>query len=641
MLVLTPLSSIFRYCCNQTSEIMGWEPTPEQREAINCPPTDHCIVRAGPGSGKTFFLVQRVLNILRSVENSRVVCFSFTNESARELKRRLAGFGVVGSRVQASTIHKFCLNGFGQRLKVVKNKPVLLHVLRKVITSDHRAALIGDNENLSPSSLIEEAEEDDNDDSDTDDSAVHNKENTDQTLLPESEQKFLTLVLEAVRKYMRDQHDQISPFPAAIRQIASLYVAELLKDNTIDLSVIVSEFLKRFDNLLPYIQSVGTYLFVDEFQDLDPEQVLLVQKLIDTGKILTAVGDVNQSIYGWRQDGKRVRIYTPSHSQYQMFCFSLNMRCADAIVRVSNQLVDSRNVSARCGGSVQLLVCRNEMEELLRVACIVKSFLQKSTFETSPSISVLFRLNSDKERFAKILDQQRIPFHGKHSSQSRRFSKALDQFLAVADAAISNEQEALVHSMYLSLAPKKADEVRSYLASFQDVISLNEAVTRKESANFACKSMISEFLAKMSKVNKQNTVSAQVEAILSVFKISRKTKDLGKLLDSVVEADTLADLVRLFRARELDETNRRNAANGVYVGTIHSAKGREWQTVLIPLVNENNFRYNNRDEEKRVLYVALTRAMDKVILTCSKPSVFLSALSVTSSSNVNTIIQQH
>ena len=119
--------------------------TSEQSAAVACAPEDHCIVRAGPGSGKTFFLVHRVLEVLRIRPDSKIYCFSFTNESARELKRRLAGFNVIGSRVQASTIHKFCLTGLsqdGQHLKVIKNKQLLIQRLRSVVEDSEKQQLL-------------------------------------------------------------------------------------------------------------------------------------------------------------------------------------------------------------------------------------------------------------------------------------------------------------------------------------------------------------------------------------------------------------------------------------------------------------------------------------------------------------------
>ena len=601
--------------------------TDEQQLAVNCPANDHCIVRAGPGSGKTLFLVQRVLKNASEIKDAKIVCFSFTNESARELKRRLAGFSVQG--VQASTIHRFCLDGLSynsKRLKVIKKTQILLDRLAKVVGDPDRFAhqLLSDPQHGYP-------EKDESSDS----SDSENIPPPCSTNMSENHRKLLCQILEAVRRAKRIGATDV---PGPIASIAEQYCQSLEREGEIDLSMIVSLFLAKYDSLSEYISSVGKFLFVDEFQDLDSEQVTLVQRLIDSGMILTAVGDVNQSIYGWRQEGKRVRIHTPSHSNYQMFCFSKNLRSADAVVRASNRLVDTRNVSLRPGGFVKVFKCKNEMEELLRAATIAKSFLGGEPV----SLAVLFRLNSDKERFVKILDQQKIPFHGKHIEEiaEPKHSKALEVLLGVADAAADGQEQAVRQGLLLSIQSKKSQEsqVRKFLEEMGEN-DLRDAVKSK-SGNLTCKSIISEYLGKLTKINRQPNVVAQVETLVTEFKI-QKTKDVKELIALCPGRSSLADLLASFRKQELENKARRNAANGIYVGTVHSSKGREWKSVIIPLVNEGVFPSDRCDleEERRVLYVGLTRAKQGAVVMCSKPSRFVEELNLQQTTCVNEVIR--
>ena len=608
--------------------------TPEQSSAVECSPDDHCIVRAGPGSGKTFFLVQRVLELLRTRAGSKIYCFSFTNESSRELKRRLAGFGVIGMRVQASTIHKFCLVGLscnGERLKVIKNKQVLIQRLRRVVTDSERMKLIGEG-----ASFRAQADLDQDDQSDESD-----KENVATDPMPleaisESERSFLSHLLDDIRSLNKSPayHASLSP---TMRTVAARYKADLAKEGVIDLSMIVSEFLAQFDSLSDYIESVGEFLFVDEFQDLDPEQLLLVQRLIEVGKKLTAVGDVNQSIYGWRQEGKRVRIHTPSNSNHQMFCFNLNLRCCETIVRTSNLLIDAHNTATRGGGFVKILRCRNETEELLRIAKLAKSIDEELC-----SFAVLFRLNGDKERFTKILDQQNIPFHGKHVGHSTdvKRTKAMETLLIQIEAVVQKNPQSTIEGLVLYVQAKKSISQRlgTFVAGVNSAEELRVLAASK-SSDIQCKSVIAEYLGKLSKINRQSSLCAQLSTILSEFKI-QKTKDVNEFIRSASSCLSLNELLDSLSRKEREEVMARNSAKGLYVGTIHSAKGREWKTVVIPLVNEFVLPSDrcDVDEERRVLYVGLTRARDAVIITCSKPSPFVSELHMSQTGNIDEVI---
>jgi superfamily I DNA/RNA helicase len=513
----------------------------------------------------------------------------------------------------------------GPRLKVVKNKQVLLEMLRKVVGDpDKFVEMINGGTNSC-----------EREDSDSEFSDSEKENNPIPTNMSENHKKIFSQLLEAVRRAKRWGVEKVPPQIAAI---ADEYCQQLEAESQIDLSMIVSIFLQKYNTLNPYIESVGQYLFVDEFQDLDPEQVTLVQRLIDSGKILTAVGDVNQSIYGWRQEGKRVRIHTPSHSNYQMFCFSKNLRSADAVVRASNRLVDTHNVAIRSGGFVKVLRCKNEIEELLRCAFLAK---QMSSTETPVSLAVLFRLNSDKERFVKILDQQKIPFHGKHVADigEPKRSKAMELLLAVADAVITDSQDSIVTALLMSIQTKKnlEQQVKKFLEEMGE-IELKETVKSKN-GNLSCKSVINEYLGKLSKIGRQTSVVAQVETLIAEFKI-QKTKDVKEFQTLCPGKSDLVTLMKFFKVKEQEAKTRRNAAHGIYVGTIHSSKGREWKSVIIPLVNDGVFPADRCDveEEKRVLYVGLTRARDSAVVMCSKPSRLVEELHIQPTTCVNEVI---
>ena len=272
--------------------------TGEQDRAVQCPIDHHCMVSAGPGSGKTYFLVLRALKILNEVKSAKIYCLSFTNESARELRRRIAGLSE--GNVQVSTIHRFCLNGLnslvsdGQRLKVVKVKSVLVKFLKRALSVEDRRAIL----QLSVHEGIR-APVADEDDSDFEEPTENVNNDTDETI-SDSEAVLLSKLIDCIRSFKRGAFDPEN-LPAFLPELARKYTQILREESIVDLSLIVTEFVQNFFVLRDYVKSVCKYLLIDEFQDLDREQLKLIQLLVNEGVKITAVGDANQSIYGWRR----------------------------------------------------------------------------------------------------------------------------------------------------------------------------------------------------------------------------------------------------------------------------------------------------------------------------------------------------
>ena len=564
--------------------------------------------------------------------DEKIFCFTFTNEAARELKRRLAGFSVVGSRVSVSTIHKFCLDALssgGTRLKVLTNKNQLISKLATVFTEEDRKILMG-----------YDPFHDSAKGGDMTDGSESGKENEDISINIDLEmRKYLSCVLDAIRHYNRSG-DCGHPH---IMILAARYTQFLSSEGLIDMGLIVSEFLSRFESLKSYIESAGKYFLVDEFQDLDSEQLKVVQLLMDGGKILTAVGDVNQSIYGWRTQTDRKRIRVSDSGNQQLFTFSMNLRSCEVLVRISNRLVDARNVAAASGGLARIFRCKTEMDQLFKVTWMIKQ-LGESRWT---SLAVLFRMNCDKERFLKILDRHNVPHHGRSTTRAeKKVTKSLSLLLSVCRGLTAETSEEWISSL-VSWAPEKSQKrISDFLIGNgikkEDQMNeseekLREVLRSGSSRDLTTKALISDYMSKLNRSRKIGSVIDQLGAICSEFKI-QKTKDITDLRAVAANAKDIREALKLY-----EESNAASRTpQGVYVGTIHSAKGREWTTVFLPLIDEGILPSERTDinEERRVLYVAITRAIQAVVLTCGhKPSLFLSDLSVRSTWSANEVVQ--
>ena len=221
--------------------------TEQQKRAAESSLERNCLVTAGPGSGKTFFLVHRVARILSNCPGSKVYCISFTNESARELNRRLCGLKSVG-QVICSTIHRFCLQGLkslkstdSEPLRVLKGNSSFVKYMRGVVSSSEcrrLVQLLGDNELDSRANEASAGE---------DSEGTENSTAEEETMvgLSISDEQIYTRLIEACRKVHFCHMRGDTPLKELdfLKGVSERFYEALKKESVIDLSTIVSEFL--------------------------------------------------------------------------------------------------------------------------------------------------------------------------------------------------------------------------------------------------------------------------------------------------------------------------------------------------------------------------------------------------------------
>jgi ATP-dependent exoDNAse (exonuclease V) beta subunit len=166
--------------------------------------------------------------------------------------------------------------------------------------------------------------------------------------------------------------------------------------------------------------------------------------------------------------------------------------------------------------------------------------------------------------------------------------------------------------------------------------------TNQPSKDFQLRAIVQTLLTRLQKIQKQCTVSDKIRSIVSLFKL-RKAKDVEEFISLARSADSEESALKVLSEHEMKSRN--TVTDAVYVGTIHSAKGQQWPTVILPLLNEGTVPRENTDhrEERRVLYVGVTRAISALILTCSsgpnsRPSPFLLDASVSTTKQVSEIL---
>jgi superfamily I DNA/RNA helicase len=483
-----------------------------------------------------------------------------------------------------------------------------------------------------------------------------------------SDSKCLKNLL-VIFRMIGNRHFDPEPFPA-IDHAYHMYTTFMKEAGLVDMRMIVSQFLGDFDEYrsLPSLRNM-THLLVDELQDLDDQQLELCERLIGMGVYVTAVGDFNQSIYNWRftpERGpadsntlKRARLIhsgerlmrTMKKDSYSEYVFKLNHRSDAAITRVSNKLVgitNDQHDASRSNGQACFLLGRSDEESLVRLCKLLKMIPQEKLHETA----ILVRFNSDKERIMHRLRDCGISFHSRTSRSPRSFpktSKSLDNLLWIL-RCIEDPHDVVAHMIGMlscSITQRNVelrDQILCLIPGIEQSIAQSSPITHvrplyrveevqqdsletlkaavekidtRSLTGIRVRSVVLSFVANIRKVKTANamTIPKCINAIISAFKI-RSAKDVSEFIESSSNAASITDAIDKLRTNP----NAGESNGGVYVGTIHSAKGREWSTVFMPFVNEGTLpssKVFDVDEERRVMYVGMTRAKHSLVLLCT------------------------
>lgn len=491
-----------------------YELTPEQFNVVHHRAAQ-LLVSAGPGSGKTQVLATRISTMVEhGIDPATMAIVTFTNEAAREMRSRIQT--ILGREVQfghIGTLHSFCLRE--------------LHRL-----TGRRVSLIDQ----------EEAE----------------------------------AILATVAKRMNCR-----------TTVKNLLCVPLVNKPRTTEEIVVSQWHKEmrtlgvatFDNLLEEVADMAEsiewikYLFVDEFQDSGRADMRIYEGI---NAVKFFVGDVNQSIYGFR--GADVRNFgrVASSPDTDMLALEGNFRCGSNICRAANSLMShgQKTVSmVGVPGSVTVVQHGMDIDELSWLC-------QTLSGRDYNNCAVLARTNAIARRAAEVLEVSGIP---------------------VATVEQQDDQREL--RMAVNLCASRSD----YAAK--------RWITFKKGADEAEKMYRESVLALRSMADTIGLPPCRgVEGLSRALVVLGVERDSIGRLEAVV-ANLPQPSMEALQA-DLAAPKLKTIGTGVTVGSIHSAKGREWDTVIIIGCEQETIPgRNDEDEERRLMYVGITRAKRELILS--------------------------
>ena len=536
------------------------------------------LVLAGPGTGKTTTLISRYEHLIsEGVKPEEIICCTFSRKAADEIKDRIKEKN--NSELKNNPIGTF--HSLANKSLRELADTISIKVPKDYLTFDKERR-----------SIVEKLKKDNPD--------IIKK-------LKYSEQissKILAYIDEVRERLVdpEDAHIEATELDSNLlisySQIYKLYENYLSENELIDYPRMIHYAYKVFshdaNNNQNYI-SRFKHILIDEYQDINFSQKAMIDEILKGGADLWAVGDDDQAIYGWR--GSNVKFILDFEINYpgtQKIILKTNYRSENEIVETSNNLAkhflqrhEKNIISFGDGkGVVKFFENKNENDESQRISKLVKSQKNNHNYK---DIAILARTNNLSQDLIEQLLDEDIPFILKNGIDFFNDPSAYDLLTA---SAISGS---------IKLESKWNKKIQPKLYGFAKKL-IEEDVWKKK-----VRSLTTFIINNLPSSLSDEDLEEKVYAIEHCFKYLTKNtsaKDAFDKLRKIFSTDTKKD--------------------AVHIGTIHGAKGLEWETVIIMGFENDKLPHSLTEgeqafeEERRVAYVGITRPKTNLFITWSK-----------------------
>lgn len=591
------------------------------------------LIMAGAGSGKTRVLTHRISYLIeeKGVSPWNILAITFTNKAASEMRERVSRLVKdEGSKVWVSTFHSMCVRilrreidriGYDRSFTIAD--PGEQQTLMKRILKRQDI----DPKKYNPRAILAE---------------ISNAKNE----------------LKDAARYRSEAHDH---WRKIVADCYDDYQRELRNAETVDFDDLIMLTVRLFEeheDILSYYQNKFQYIHVDEYQDTNHAQYRLVQLLAARLKNICVVGDADQSIYGWRgADMENILNFEEDYPDAKLIFLEQNYRSTKKILKAANDVISNNQnrkekklwTENTDGEKITLYRAGNEHEETRFVVQKINQEIEKHPDLSYGDFAVLYRTNAMSRVMEETLVKTNIPYRmiGGTGFYDRKEIKDVLAYLSL----IANPADSLSFNRIVN-EPKRgigAASIERLAAAAEEMgWSMYEAALNAGSTNLSSRAsnnleqfalMIRDF-RKMSEFLSVTELTEQVLEKSGYLQILKKEKTLESesrienieeffsVTQSFDEDDQedksllafLTDLSLLSPVDNLED----NSLGEVTLMTMHAAKGLEFPVVFIIGMEEGIFPLSRADmdeaemeEERRLAYVGITRAEQRLYLTNS------------------------
>lgn len=622
---------------------------PAQREAV-VTTEGPLLILAGAGSGKTRVLTRRIAYLLatKKARRHQILAVTFTNKAAKEMKERVVELCGPGRFRDLGTFHSVCarwLRGHGEALGLNQNFAIYataeqLLLMKQVVTEMNL-----DPKKFSPRSFL---------------SQISNWKN-----------RMVTPDMAQAQARLRFEHDIVKAYRR--------YQERLSQNQALDFDDILFKTVQLFQHrpeVLRNFQERIHYILIDEYQDVNPVQYELVRLLAGQRRNLCAVGDDDQSIYAFRGADVSIMLsFERDFPEAKVIKLEQNYRSTQWILTASNQVVAHNSgrkskalwTSREGGEKLTYYRAADGRDESRYVARQIKE-LRESQARRYQDFVLLYRTNAQSRLLEEGMIQAALPYKivgGLRFFERKEIKDILSYLRVLVNPADSLSLERVLNEPARGVGNTSIGRLREY-ADENDLTLLQtlhhvDQIKIPGKARKALQELV-EWLDEVSQVQQHMTVSDLVETVLTRSGYSQALQDDGKVeaLARLENIDELMNVTGEFdqNAEEAnlenflaevsllsDQDTYEDKEDTVTLMTLHAAKGLEFPVVFLAGLEEETFPHSRSvedpdemEEERRLCYVGMTRAMDKLYLTGAntrtihgrtvprKPSRFLSEI---------------
>jgi DNA helicase-2/ATP-dependent DNA helicase PcrA len=586
------------------------------------------LIFAGAGSGKTRVLTHRIAYLLneKKVFPDRILAVTFTNKAAGEMKSRLEKMvGSVARDLWVGTFHSTCvriLRRDGKKIGIASNFAIMDDTDQRSIVRDVLHELNFDERQISPGAALDE--------------------------IGKAKNALLT----------PDQYEtkNTSFFGERVAQVYREYDRRLRESNGLDFDDLIAktiELLETDVEVRTRYQNKFRYILVDEYQDVNFAQYRLCAILAGEHKNLTVVGDDDQSIYSWRgSDYKNILRFEQDFPGATVFKLEENYRSTQTILNVANELVSQNTTRSdkklftnrAVGDPVTVYGAETERAEARYAIEKIKELVREGA--AYRDFLVLYRTNAQSRVFEEGFLGEGIPYRvvGGVGFYARAEIKDMMAYLryivnpsdavafrrivnvprrsigqqtlaslvdAASAAGVSVGQTVFDKELLRRAVPKKQKELERFA---ELIVSLRERAGELSISDLLVAVM--EESGYIRELQSEDTSDARsrlenLQELIGVAKEFEGQEDAGSLDDFLANIALVSDLDTL-------DPN----TSFVTLMTLHAAKGLEFPNVFLTGLEDGVFPHNRAltdmtelEEERRLAYVGLTRAMDRLFLS--------------------------
>lgn len=573
------------------------------------------LIIAGAGAGKTKTLTTKIAYLIEEnyARPYNVLAITFTNKAAKEMKDRLyLLIGDMAKHIQVSTFHSFGLKLLRENFSALgyeKNFVIMdsddsLTVVKKILKDM----------NCDPKSYNPRA--------------IRNK-------ISSCKNEMMTP--QAYDRYA------ISEYEKVIQKVYEKYEDKLRKNNSVDfddLLLLPIKLFKEHPDILERYQNLYQYILIDEYQDTNEAQYILTKMISDKNRKITCVGDDSQSIYSFRgANYKNILNFENDYKDAKTILLEENYRSTSNILDAANQVIknnkqrkDKNLWTARgVGEKIKYYRAYNERDEAQYVIRKTKEMVNRGV--EYKDIAVLYRTNAQSRVIEEEMLKENIPYRviGSFYFYSRKEIKDLIAYLRLIHNSKDN-----VSLLRVINTPKRGIGLKTIenLTEKADIAgtSIYEAITTGKELEFK------NIIEKLRSISEELTLTELIDKVLDASGMRQELESEGSL-EAEVRLENLEEfksITKSFEEREglisledflleisliSDVEEYKDDPNRISLMTVHSVKGLEFAHVFVVGMEEGIFPHMNSlmenselEEERRLCYVAITRAKDDLHL---------------------------